>query len=182
MRKLKIDLPQYFAGIVFSSKPFQKEGSYELIEAAKFGDLVKIQQLLRDNRNLVYDFDYIGMTALHWACKRNHELCALMLIEHNSNINAKDLLSRFPIYFAIENKNKNIVKELLAKHCNPWSSPQNIDYYKLCEKDQYITYFLARFRQFDLLYMTMAPKNRHDDWEIEKDKLLKQKIIDFQTR
>ena len=90
LSRLKVDLNAYFQGKVFSKNPFEKEGSYELIEAAKFGEINKLLKLLKENKNLVYDFDYIGMTALHWACKRNHEKAAMILIDHNSNVNSKD--------------------------------------------------------------------------------------------
>jgi len=41
-------------------KPFEKEGSQELIQAAKAGDLSKVKLILdKENRYLVYDFDHV---------------------------------------------------------------------------------------------------------------------------
>lgn len=44
---------------IFSTKPFQKPGSYELISAAKFGKFYEVRSLLQKNRYLVYDYDYV---------------------------------------------------------------------------------------------------------------------------
>lgn len=49
----------FMAGKVFSKTPFAKEGSYQLIEAAKFGKIDLIVELLERNPYLVYDFDYV---------------------------------------------------------------------------------------------------------------------------
>lgn len=44
---------------VFSYKPFQKKGSHELMYACKANNFVKAQEILKVNRFLVYDFDYV---------------------------------------------------------------------------------------------------------------------------
>lgn len=44
---------------VFSSKPFEKLHSYELIRAAKLGDILKVKECLNENRYLVFDFDHV---------------------------------------------------------------------------------------------------------------------------
>lgn len=39
---------------------------------------------------MVYEFDQLHLTALHWAVKRDHTRVAILLIELNSYVNAKD--------------------------------------------------------------------------------------------
>jgi len=47
---------------IFSTVPFEKEGSKKLIAAAKCGDKDAILELLdKKNRYLVYDFDQVRM-------------------------------------------------------------------------------------------------------------------------
>ena len=42
-----------------------------MIYSAKSGDVEKLKELLFENKLLVYDFDNVHQTALHWAAKRN---------------------------------------------------------------------------------------------------------------
>lgn len=45
---------------VFSYKPFQKAGSHEFISACKQNDIFRIEELLKQNRFFVFDFDYVN--------------------------------------------------------------------------------------------------------------------------
>jgi len=69
-----------------------------------------------------------------------------MLLNFKPNLNAKDLLKRHPIYFAVENKNVELVKELLLRRANPWSSGLKQDYIDLCDKNIRIVFFIQKFR------------------------------------
>lgn len=57
LASLNLTIPDLMKNCVFSKKPYQKEGSYELIRAAKRGDLETMKKLLNFNRFLVFDFD-----------------------------------------------------------------------------------------------------------------------------
>jgi ankyrin repeat protein len=67
---------------LFSSQPYSRPGSKNLIEAAKNGNLKKVDELLKENRMLVFDFDYVNQTALHWAAKRNYPEIIQLLISY----------------------------------------------------------------------------------------------------
>ena len=69
----------------------------------------------------MYDFDHIGMTGLHWACKRGHIQLAQELIEARSDCDAVDMLGRSALKFAVMNRQLPIVFVLLRQGCNPWS-------------------------------------------------------------
>ena len=58
--ELKLNLKAFRERKVLSTKPFEKLGSYEFIHAAKQGNLEKIEEMLKKNRFLVYDFDYVS--------------------------------------------------------------------------------------------------------------------------
>lgn len=47
---------------VFSSVPYEKKDSKELIVAAKTGDLDTVTELLKKNKYLVYDFDNVNFS------------------------------------------------------------------------------------------------------------------------
>jgi FOG: Ankyrin repeat len=77
---------------VFSSKPYERPGSYEFIKAAKFGDYKKISNMLRKNPFYVYDYDPANQTALHWAAKRGYTDVAMKLLEHGADPDREELV------------------------------------------------------------------------------------------
>ena len=60
-------------------------------------------EYLFENKFLVYEFDYIYMTALHWSCKRGNIEISKILIEHKCDIDSEDMIGRTPLYFAVYN-------------------------------------------------------------------------------
>lgn len=90
-----------------------------------------------------------------------------MLFNYKPNLNAKDLLKRPPLYFAVENKNTELVKELLLRRANPWSSGLKQDYVDLCDKDIRIVYFIQKFRNVGLFFTGLTFLDR-DAWQHER--------------
>jgi len=59
LASLKLTMTDLTKNCVFSKKPYQKEGSYELIKAAKRGNVEIMKKLLDYNRFLIFDFDNV---------------------------------------------------------------------------------------------------------------------------
>lgn len=57
--RLGLTIAEGFSQEVFSVRPFQKAKSYQFIQAAKYGDMYQLKDLLQENKYLVYDFDYV---------------------------------------------------------------------------------------------------------------------------
>ena len=66
----------------------------KFIEACKNNEIMVVMQLIKLNKYLVYEFDHIKMTGLHWACKRNYNQMARLLIEFHSDMEAQDLVKK----------------------------------------------------------------------------------------
>jgi ankyrin repeat protein len=60
------------------------------------------QIYLTANKYLVLDYDHTLMTALHWACKYAQKAMIVQLLELGADINAREILGRTPLYFAIQ--------------------------------------------------------------------------------
>lgn len=45
--------------IIFSLRPFEKEGSYHFLRAARTGDYSRLEEYLKFNRYLLYDFNNV---------------------------------------------------------------------------------------------------------------------------
>jgi ankyrin repeat protein len=95
----------------------------------------------------------VGLTPLHWAIKRDETDLAMMILHYKPDLDKKDLLKRPPLYFAVLNKNLELIKALLIQKANPWSSGMKEDYMDICEKDARVVYFIQKFRNVrDLFY------------------------------
>ena len=54
---------------------------------------------------MVYEFDYVGETALHWAAKRNKPDLIKMLLKFGSRIDQRDLGGRTALFLASKHGN-----------------------------------------------------------------------------
>ncbi|EAS03144.2 ankyrin domain protein (macronuclear) [Tetrahymena thermophila SB210] len=159
--KLKISPSEISSNQVFSTKPYQKKGSYELICYSKKGDTDLVRDLTMENKYLVYDFDYVYMTALHWACKRGHCQVARMLIQQGADVDAKDLIGRTPLYFAISIQDAPIVELLLSNQANPWSTKEyNLN--EMVKENSKLTALLSRYRKLDIV-ARMKKKTKQEE-------------------
>ena len=78
---------------MFSKKPFEHEDSSAFIRHCRNGDPDSVAAMLKNNKFLVYDFDWTGQTCLHWACKRGHKEIVELLLRAGAYIDAEDLVS-----------------------------------------------------------------------------------------
>lgn len=164
VRILGLDLEEVEGGEVFSRVPYQKKLAYEFIQSVKIGNLRQTFVILKTNKYLVYDYDWINLTGLHWACKRNHERVAELLIKKGADVNAKDLLGRTCLYFALLNQNIKLIKLLLYNEASPWSSPSDCNYKDLCGNNPKIVPYLQKSRELYTV-MTMSPAHmKRDIW------------------
>ena len=154
-----LDLPSSEL-LKFPIRPYFHPKAAEFVKAAKFGDIDKMNHmLLHDSNLLIYEFDYLHLTALHWASKRNRTECAEELIRLRAYVNAQDMYGRTPLYYAIQNKNLVLVYQLLLHKAIPWST-EGCNYIQLAEGDDTIIYFIKRFRYLDLILKLLKRKER----------------------
>lgn len=86
--------------------------SRDFFDAIKSNEYLLVDSLLKEDPFLVLDFDHIGMTGLHWACKKGHERVAEILMDYHTDIEKLDLLRRTPIDLAKMHKNEQLVDSL----------------------------------------------------------------------
>jgi hypothetical protein len=59
MDRLKITMNEVMEGKIFPKKPLEKEGADSFFYYVKRGETKKIEEMLRKNRYLVYEFDHV---------------------------------------------------------------------------------------------------------------------------
>jgi ankyrin repeat protein len=132
------------------------------------GKHILVNKLLRIESLLVYEYDEQKQTALHWAVMREHPDIVKILIAKKSNVNARDIIGRTPLFHAAKLNNLKIVKLLLAARANPLimtgngKGPNNIT------KDPEILKYLTKATLLVIcLPMIKQPWVRQQVWEDE---------------
>ena len=88
--------------------------SGEIHDAAKNGDLEKVKTLLKDNPDLVFSTNNVGLTPLHWAAFIGSKDMVELLLANKAMINAKSNQGMTPLHLAIFNHQKEVVDLLLT--------------------------------------------------------------------
>ena len=94
-------------------------------EAARYGNLAIVRQLLKGNPQLVaYHgagtvYGFVGNSALHWAVSRNDEPMARILLQNGAAVNAQNNGGSTPLHTACAHGHARIVPLLLQHGANP---------------------------------------------------------------
>ena len=104
----------------FQDKPYHISGSYEFIEAVKFGNYEYVNDALINDGIFLFVIDYYGQTGYHWAAKLGNIKMLDILIKFGRHHNQKDFKGRTPLYLAAVNNNMEVCKYLLANGANPF--------------------------------------------------------------
>ena len=85
-----------------------------LLTAAREGNLAEIEQLLLDGADINHR-DWLGVTALHFACWSNNPTAVRRLLQAGSDVNAPSSNQSTPLHFA---DNLEIIHELLEDNAD----------------------------------------------------------------
>ena len=104
----------------FQDKPYHVTGSYEFLEAVKFGNFDYVNEALIKDGIFLFVIDYYGQTGYHWAAKLGNIKMLDLLIKYGRHHNQKDFKGRTPLYLAAFNNKMEMCKFLLANGANPF--------------------------------------------------------------
>ncbi|KAL8731164.1 MAG: hypothetical protein Q9166_003571 [cf. Caloplaca sp. 2 TL-2023] len=85
-----------------------------LLEAAKFGQTLILEDLLSFGADVLYRGKYMK-TAVHWAAYTNHLECLRILTDWGADLNLHDATGRTPLHLATSHGNLDCMKFLLDK-------------------------------------------------------------------
>jgi ankyrin repeat protein len=89
-------------------------GGSQLHEAARDGDVEKMQALLKQSPDLVFSKDQYDLTPLHWAAIRGNKSAVELLLVNKAEVNASGDDGRTALMEAAENGHKEVLELLLA--------------------------------------------------------------------
>jgi ankyrin repeat protein len=78
-------------GDVFSKKPYKRPNGLKFIDACRNGNVPLVEDLLMKDKYLVYDYDHIEQSGLHWAAKRNQTGVMKVLLKNKAYVNIADV-------------------------------------------------------------------------------------------
>lgn len=102
---------------------------YQLVSAAKAGDLKGMEALL--TQNVPVNIDVLGITPLIAATDAGQKEAVQFLLKRGADINQQGIYGYTPLMFAAENGSKDLVKILLKNKANPLI--ENQEYRKAVE-------------------------------------------------
>ena len=87
----------------------------QLLDAARDGDLARVEQALQNGANLEVTADDRGWTPLHSACWRGHlDVVQYLLTSHDANLEATTNAGKTPLHWACWNGHLDVVRYLLS--------------------------------------------------------------------
>merc|ERR1719235_1537233 len=94
-----------------------RDSSVSLHDAARRGDLQKIQEFLKDGKD-INGKDFKGVTALGYAVGHDQLSCVKVLIDAKANINDVDSAGNSAVHFAAGYGRVKVLEHLLARGAN----------------------------------------------------------------
>lgn len=156
LSKMKLNINE-LAKIAY--KPYQREGSFFFLEAVRLGEMMKVEELLKKNRLLIYDFDQFHQTALHIACKKCNFQIVKVCIENGAEINSIDSSLKTPLFIAINNNFLNGIRFLLYSGANPWSSKECA--YEKAIKSKMTRFYLKKAKEISIILKFVKNENEN---------------------
>ncbi|CAD8128783.1 unnamed protein product [Paramecium sonneborni] len=120
MNRCKISL-QEMSSFQFPSQPFQIDGSFIFLRYIKYNNMVEIKNLIKFNRNLLFEFNHLGQTCLHIAASKGNSVLLQYLLQCGADYEAKDFMNRNPLWYAVEAQSEESFKLLLKIGASPWN-------------------------------------------------------------
>ena len=125
LRDNHITIEEFTKNNPINIKPFQFKESIDFLDAVKYDKFDVIENMLHENKSLLFCFDYLHHTAFHWAAKRNKIKAMKILLTYGKCVNLVDNNKMTPLHLAAQNNFYDAVQILCDNGANPLM--ENID-------------------------------------------------------
>ncbi|CAD8202988.1 unnamed protein product [Paramecium pentaurelia] len=167
LEKLKLTTKEFLSHKVFPSKPFEHSQSKHFFQLCKQGQDQQIIKLLDDNKYLVYEYDHLLMTTLHWCAMRGLESTAKILLKYGADPDSQDIVGRTPLYLALIHKQNNIAYFLILNKADPWNK-MNLNYDESVVENLEGKTMLHQTRRTHILLRMTPADQRQFIWQKEQ--------------
>ncbi|CAD8190956.1 unnamed protein product [Paramecium octaurelia] len=167
LEKLKLTTAEFLSHKVFPNKPFEHPSSKHFFQLCKQGQDKEIIKCLDDNKYLVYEYDHLLMTTLHWCAMRGLESTAKILLKYGADPDSQDIVGRTPLYLALIHKQNNIAYFLILNKADPWNK-MNLNYDESVNENPEGKTMLHQTRRTHILLRMTPADQRQFIWQKEQ--------------
>ena len=165
---LKIQMMSVYLDDIISNYKIPKHSysspsTHKLIFAIKSQNEKLVNEILDNNKNIVLDFDYFNMTALHWAAKYNFYHIIPKLIEYGAQVDAYNYIGDTPLLISARHKYIESSVFLLLYLASPFTKDnEGKDVFDYCKEDFRIANIFKKIISLHYISFFHPTKNKYD--------------------
>lgn len=98
--------------------PYEEPYSREFFVLIKNSKYKEVENELRNNRNYLLSFDFLGRTPYHWAIKLDDFDMLQILVNFGNYVNQKDYMGNTPLHIVAQKNDLNYCQFLINNGAN----------------------------------------------------------------
>ena len=163
MQMMSVYLNEIISNYKLPKHSYSSQSTHKLIFAIKSKNEKLVNEILDNNKNIVLDFDYFNMTALHWAAKYNFYQIIPKLIEYGAQVDAFNYIGDTPLLISVRHKYIESAVFLLLYLASPFTKDnEGLDILDYCKDDYRITNIFKKIISLHYISFFHPTKNRLD--------------------
>ena len=163
LQMMSVFLSDIISNYKIPKQSYSFQSTHKLIFAIKSKNEKLVNEILDNNKNIVLDFDYFNMTALHWAAKYNFYQIIPKLIEYGAQVDALNYIGDTPLLISAKHKFIESAIFLLLYLASPFTKDNDgLDILDYCKDDYRITNIFKKIISLHYISFFYPTKNRYD--------------------
>jgi len=163
MQMMSVYLNEIISNYKLPKHSYSSQSTHKLIFAIKSKNEKLVNEILDNNKNIVLDFDYFNMTALHWAAKYNFYQIIPKLIEYGAQVDAFNYIGDTPLLISVRHKYIESAVFLLLYLASPFTKDnEGLDILDYCKDDYRISNIFKKIISLHYISFFHPTKNRLD--------------------
>ena len=160
---MSVFLSEIISNYKLPKHSYSSQSTHKLIFAIKSKNEKLVNEILDNNKNIVLDFDFFNMTALHWAAKYNFYQIIPKLIEYGAQVDAFNYIGDTPLLISARHKYIESAIFLLLYLASPFTKDnEGLDILDYCKDDYRITNIFKKVISLHYISFFYPTKNRYD--------------------
>jgi len=163
IQMMSVYLNEIISNYKIPNHSYSSPSTHKLIFAIKSKNEKLVNEILDNNKNIVLDYDYFNMTALHWAAKYNFYQIIPKLIKYGAQVDAFNYIGDTPLLISARHKFIESAVFLLLYLASPFTKDnEGLSILDYCKEDYRITNIFKKIISLHYVSFFHPTKNRYD--------------------